>query len=181
MRRFDASIEQLLWPEKRPRDSIFPEPGPGVGVIDRLTTDSYLEVATGYIPDYLRPLLGIARRWFPFIAGTASSVRIGPFPKGMPVGLITNMDLLGSDLPPQEQRAHRQNVLRLLVHAQRELRATKDLPTLLNSLTDDALAVSKCKDFVVNKGHYFGTQYFAEEPGLSDQDKAALIAFLKTL
>ena len=42
------------------------------------------------------------------------------------------------------------------------------------------LGVSKCKDFVVNKGHYFGTSYFAEEPGLSDADKRALIAYLKT-
>ena len=42
------------------------------------------------------------------------------------------------------------------------------------------LAVSKCKDLVVNKGHYFGTSYFAEEPGLGDDDKRALIAFLKT-
>jgi hypothetical protein len=42
------------------------------------------------------------------------------------------------------------------------------------------LAVSKCKDLVVNKGHYFGTAYFTEEPGLNDSDKRALIAFLKT-
>ena len=27
----------------------------------------------------------------------------------------------------------------------------------LGDLVDDMLAVSKCKDFVVNKGHYFGT------------------------
>ena len=31
---------------------------------------------------------------------------------------------------------------------------------------------SKCPDYVVNRGHYFGTQ-------LSDTDKQALIAFLK--
>jgi hypothetical protein len=47
-------------------------------------------------------------------------------------------------------------------------------------LTDAMLEVSKCKDLVVNKGHYFGTDYFKEEPGLSDADKRALIAFLKT-
>ena len=28
---------------------------------------------------------------------------------------------------------------------------------MLGDLVDDMLAVSKCKDFVVNKGHYFGT------------------------
>jgi hypothetical protein len=34
-------------------------------------------------------------------------------------------------------------------------------------------ALSKCPDYVVNRGHYFGAQ-------LSDADKTALIAFLKT-
>jgi hypothetical protein len=34
---------------------------------------------------------------------------------------------------------------------------------------------------VVNRGHYFGTDMFKEEPGLSDADKRALIEFLKTL
>jgi hypothetical protein len=42
------------------------------------------------------------------------------------------------------------------------------------------LSLSKCPDFVVNKGHYFGTSFLAEEPGLSDADKRALIALLKT-
>ena len=42
------------------------------------------------------------------------------------------------------------------------------------------LDMSKCKDLVVNKGHYFGTSFFAEEPALSDDEKRALIAFLKT-
>jgi hypothetical protein len=42
------------------------------------------------------------------------------------------------------------------------------------------LELSKCPDFVVNRGHYFGTDLFKEEPGLSDDDKRALIEFLKT-
>ncbi len=55
------------------------------------------------------------------------------------------------------------------------------------------LSLSKCPDFVVNRGHYFGTaefnnqdglsadeQAFGKEPVLSDDDKRALIAFLKT-
>ena len=41
----------------------------------------------------------------------------------------------------------------------------KDVPALLS--------VSKCPDFIVNKGHYFGSN-------LSDADKEALIEFLKT-
>ena len=43
------------------------------------------------------------------------------------------------------------------------------------------LKMSKCPDFVVNKGHYFGTNLQAGEPALSDDDKRALIAFLKTM
>ena len=68
---------------------------------------------------------------------------------------------------------------------------------LLPPLADvrgDLLALNKCPDFVVNRGHYFGTAQFNEttgltedekafgtEPVLSDGDKNALIEFLKTL
>ena len=62
----------------------------------------------------------------------------------------------------------------------RELKGRRDFDVVFAALADDMLAVSKCKDLVVNKGHYFGTAYFTEEPGLSDGDKRALIAFLKT-
>jgi hypothetical protein len=33
---------------------------------------------------------------------------------------------------------------------------------------------------VVNRGHYFGTDMLPDEPGLSDEDKKALIEFVKT-
>jgi hypothetical protein len=38
---------------------------------------------------------------------------------------------------------------------------------------EQLFALSKCPDYVVNRGHYFGSN-------LSDGDKKALIAFLKT-
>jgi hypothetical protein len=181
MRSFDDSIEQMLWPEKRQKDALFlNENGPGVGIIDRITVDSYLDVAEGYVPDYLYPFVNLGRRLFPFVTGTGYSIRLGPFPKGMPVGLITNMDTLGSELPPAEQQEHRKKILSLLRRAKEEVRTHDDLPSILGNLVEDMLAVSKCKDFVVNKGHYFGTSYFAEEPGLGDDDKRALIALLKT-
>jgi hypothetical protein len=90
------------------------------------------------------------------------------------------MDMLGSELTPAEREEHQKRVLSLLRRTKEELRTRADLGTVLGNLVDDMLAVSKCKDFVVNKGHYFGTSYFAEEPGLSDDDKRALIAFVKT-
>jgi hypothetical protein len=55
------------------------------------------------------------------------------------------------------------------------------------SLADQLLDLSKCPDFVVNRGHYFGTGYVEpgdaaplQESALSDQDKRALIELLKT-
>jgi hypothetical protein len=45
------------------------------------------------------------------------------------------------------------------------------------------LTLSKCPDFIVNKGHYFGTAYLPATEGelpLLDADKRALIEFLKT-
>jgi hypothetical protein len=51
MRSFQDSIEQMLWPERRPKDALFAnESGPGVGIIDRITVDSYLDVAEGTFP-----------------------------------------------------------------------------------------------------------------------------------
>ena len=85
-----------------------------------------------------------------------------------------------------------------LIHSLRKmgdfaLKLKLDLATAPAGASDDELRqrfanlkgpmmeLSKCKDFVVNKGHYFGTSYFAEEPGLTDDDKRDLIGFLKTL
>ena len=51
---------------------------------------------------------------------------------------------------------------------------------VFKNLVGPLLSFSKCPDFEVNRGHYFGTSYFQEEPGLSDDDKRSLIEFLKT-
>ena len=61
------------------------------------------------------------------------------------------------------------------------------------NLREPMMALSKCPDLVVNRGHYFGTAQFNRQDGLtedeksfgtetalSDDDKRALIAFLKT-
>jgi hypothetical protein len=63
----------------------------------------------------------------------------------------------------------------------------------LGNLREPLLNLSKCPDFVVNRGHYFGTAKFNETEGLtddekvfgaekplSDGDKRALIEFIKT-
>jgi hypothetical protein len=46
-------------------------------------------------------------------------------------------------------------------------------PASFSDLADPLLELSKCPDFEVNRGHYFGAS-------LGDADKRALIEFLKT-
>ena len=50
---------------------------------------------------------------------------------------------------------------------------------IFEPLASRLMAFSKCPDYVVNRGHYFGTGY-NNEPALSNDDKRALIEFLKT-
>jgi hypothetical protein len=182
MKVFQASIEEMLWPERRRTDDLFTKlgiSGPGVGWIQRTTTESYLRVPEGYIPDNLRGLLGVGQRLFPLLFRDGR-IEIGPFPQGTPVSLVTNMDVSGAELPPEQQRAHRERLLALLKTMKRELQRKNDI-FASQQVMRDMLAVSKCPDFVINKGHYFGTNLFTEETGLSDAEKRDLIGFLKTL
>jgi hypothetical protein len=182
MASFQNSIEQMLWPEKRERDPILGDKVPGL--IDRTTTQSYLRIANGYLPEKLQGMHSLLNRLLPWLF-TENSIEIGPFPKGMPVGLLTNISLL-SESPNLATRAvHDVEVLDL---AHRVKKALKDLPkgatdeearAVLEPLVPSLLKFNKCPDFVVNKGHYFGTDKSETEAGLSDEDKRALIAFLK--
>lgn len=180
---FQKSIEQMLWPEKREKDSLLPDKLPGK--IDRTTETSYIRIAAGFLPDYLKPLLPPGERFFPALLKNGEIV-LGPIPKGTPVDLLANLDLLGEGLSPSEKLDHQKRVLDLLLKMKHDLAALPPNPTdedgkrIFSNLVPDLFALSKCPDYVVNRGHYFGTSYFGEEPGLSDDDKRALIEFLKT-
>jgi hypothetical protein len=138
-------------------------------------------VPAGYVPDPLRPLLGILHRLFPFLFNEGGSITLADIPADTPVGLVANLDLLGADLPDDAARkAHFNALLKLLGDVIHDLNHSVN-PFADPKLVDRLLAVSKCPDFVVNKGHYFGTDYFKEEPGLTDAEKNDLIAFLKRL
>jgi hypothetical protein len=171
----------MLWPEKREKDRIFAvsDNSPGVGKIDRTTWESYIWVPSGYLPDGLRRLIPLGQRLFPMLIRNGS-VEIGPIPQGTPVSLLANADLMGADLPPGRERLeHVRQLVDLLIQAKRDLKQGKNF--FENQVVmDKMLSLSKCPDFVVNKGHYFGTSQQSDEPGLSDADKRALIAFVKT-
>ena len=59
--------------------------------------------------------------------------------------------------------------------------ADDDARKVFANLVQPLMDLSKCPDYIVNRGHYFGTSMFKDEPGLSDEEKSALIEFLKTL
>jgi hypothetical protein len=179
---FQKSIEQMLWPERRRKDDLFTRlniDGPGVGWIQRTTSESYIRVPKGFVPDNLRGLLGVGQRLFPFLFRNGE-VEIGPIPKDTPVSLLTSMDLLGADLPEAERRAHLKKLARLLAQVKREFKRHNDIFSS-QEIMKTMVEMSKCPDYVINKGHYFGTNLMPEEPGLSDADKQDLIGFLKTM
>jgi hypothetical protein len=183
MDSFNDSIEKMLWPEKREKDSVLGDKVPGV--IDRTTSRSYLRVPAGYLPDFLQKLVAPGSRYFPWLFGEGG-VEIGPIPAGTPVGLISSMRLVPEGDSVAERAKHDEELLSLL------LRATHDLKSIPQGATDDEVAkvfaplvdpmikLSACPDYVVNRGHYFGTDKFPYESALSDNDKRALIEFLKT-
>ena len=181
---FQRSIEQMLWPERRARDSILGDKVPGV--IDRTTARSYLRVPAGYLPPALGALGGPLNDLAPWLFGE-EGVELGPIPAGTPINLLANLDL-GSEggTVVANGAEHRKRLVSLLLKIKHDLKALppdatdEQAKAVFADLVEPLLELNKCPDFVVNRGHYFGTDRFAEEPGLSDDDKRALIEFLKT-
>jgi hypothetical protein len=185
MRSFNDSIEKMLWPEKRDKDELLGDKIPGR--IDRTTTRSYLRIPYGYLPDVLQQLRGL-RRFFPWlIDDTNRVIQLGPIPKGTPVGLLTNINPFSESNDPVARVQHDKKLLDVVIKIDTDLKklgpdATDDeARKVFASVVEPLLELSKCPDLIVNRGHYFGTDYFkGGEPGLSDADKRALIEFLKT-
>jgi hypothetical protein len=175
MDSFNDSIEKMLWPEKRDKDAILGDKVPGF--IYRTTETSYIKIAPGFISPLLEKMLswgGWLNRWFPWLF-SEEGIEIGPIPKGTPVNLLSNIDLDSSKL----------DLAKLLLKIKADLKkvegkSEKEAAEVFKGLVPDLLKVSKCPDFVVNKGHYFGTALSKEGPALSDEDKRALIEFLKS-
>jgi hypothetical protein len=155
------------------------------GFIDRTTASSYLRVPVGYLPPFAPDLAPLVKALAPAVVGK-TGLEIGPIPKGTPVNLLSNLDILPDNQSTRQKLAHDKQLLGLLVKIKRDLvalpaNATDDQArAVFKNLVGPMLALSKCPDFVVNRGHYFGTDRFKGEPGLSDTDKRALIEFLKT-
>jgi hypothetical protein len=162
MAAFDDAVRKLLWPERREQRTCQEEWGlPFCPPIYRPTEERYLRVPHQYV----RPILGLV----PGLTDDAGNVEIGPIPQGTPISLLSNIDLGASKI----------DLAKVLIKAKLRLKEAEGQPVeeqrrILRTLVPDLLSVNKCPDFVVDRGHYFGSE-------LSDADKEALIEFLKTL
>ncbi|MDN5850266.1 MAG: hypothetical protein L0H63_11650, partial [Nitrococcus sp.] len=177
MRAFQSGIEQMLWPEKRDQDPVLGDKVPGL--IDRTTEQSYLTIPHGFLPELLVKLFAPFRDQLPWLFTPEGDIEIGPIPKGTPVGLLGNLELYPDKANWLEGILHRYKLIKLIVPLAIDLHALPENATdaqarrVFADLVDPLLDLNKCPDFVVNRGHYFGTD-------LSDQDKLALIEYLKT-
>ena len=182
---FQASIEQMLWPEKRTPDGVLSSKG--VGLIQRTDSTSWIIVPSGYLPGFVKVLRTPIELLIPGLFAENGDVKIGPIPKGTPVGLIGNFDLLPEERGWWAGLKRGWKLLGLVWQLRSTLAAMPEnaddatAADIFRPLGRNLYGFSACQDYVVNRGHYFGTDMFAEEkPGLTDGDKRALIEFLKT-
>jgi hypothetical protein len=197
MKVFDASIEQMLWPERREHDAVLGTKVPGT--IDRTSERSTVTIPAGYVPEALQPLQGTLHRWLPWLVSAGGDVVLGPIPEGTPVGLLANLRLRAESRDPAAVASHIKDMGEFLVKLKLNLASAPpnttdaELRQRFADLKAPMLRLSKCPDLVVNRGHYFGTaefnkqeglsadeRAFGQEPELSDADRRALVAFLKT-
>jgi len=185
MRVFDASIRQMLWPETRERDPALG--GRGVGLIARTTATSWIKLPAAFVPWPLRSASGLVNLLFPGTVQPNGDFYVGPIPKGTPVDVLGNFDPLPEEPGLWADLGRAWGLLGLMERLRHDLVARQ-------AYADDATAqkifapmarqlyeMGNCPDYDINRGHYFGTEMFPEEPPLSDADKNALIEFLKTL
>ena len=185
MRSFNDSIRKMLWPEERDQDSLLGSKIPGV--IDRVgdrppaysrpNSDKrvYLKVGAGYLPEVLAKTLTAQRALFPALF-SEGGIQLGPVPAGTPIGLLSNLNLLpdgGADAGHALKLGELTVKLLADLHRLGGNATDEQAREVFRGRVDELLALSKCPDFVVNRGHLFGTQ-------LANDDKAALIEFLKT-
>ena len=198
---FQTAIEQLLWPEKRLREANLD------GFVIRTTERSFVEIPKRDIPEELSSLFSSLPDPFAdelkepvsWLFDEDGNFKLGPIPKGFPINLAANYQPL-VDIQGLAGRAeHDKNFLALLGAIASNLpppgasASDEEILGWLKNLREPLLKLMKCPDFVVNKGHYFGTaqfnateglsedeKSFGKEPALSDADKRALIEFIKT-
>lgn len=98
-------------------------------------------------------------------------IDVGPIPRGTPVNLLMSIDPEKTDTLPKAVIALVQAIAAI---KKQGLVGETAYAELAKTAGPALLAASKSPDFVLDRGHWFGEQ-------LTDDDKRALIAFLKTI
>jgi hypothetical protein len=190
MKQFDHSIRQMLNPATRRVDNATQVPVPGY--IYRTTAPACLVVPPGYVgsyvPSWALHFTGLAHWLVPWAVDAKGGLALGPLPKGFPINALTNTKLApdNDDAKPASLYWRLVKATPTLLSAFKQMggkctpQDLADPATEANSeqavrnsgLIDALVGLSKCPDYVVNRGHYFGAD-------LSAADKDALIAYLK--
>jgi hypothetical protein len=140
------------------------------------------------MPSWVRGLAGPLHWLAPWAIDREGGLALGPFPKNFPINALTNTKLL----PDNDQPGMLRHYWKLLkagptlldaftqmggacspeALADPGVQVTAEAAVRDTGLIDTLVGLSKCPDFVVNRGHYFGAD-------LSAADKEALIAYSK--
>jgi hypothetical protein len=163
MKAFEDGIEKMLWPEKRL----------GLDSIYRTTQVSWLYLEKSYLPWLVFQFLKFTGFGMP---GRGDVLQIGPIPQGTPVNLVANIDLEPT-FDPVKIFGFGKVAIKLheaLRHISENHLDETAAAARMKELGPALLKLSKCPDLVTDHGHLFGTN-------LSDDDKRALIAYLKRL
>jgi hypothetical protein len=108
-----------------------------------------------------------------FLNGGLGGLRVGPIPKGTPVSLLANTN---PDAPVGallDTIAAARSAFTEIASTRPDSQTAQDI--VKTQLAPQLMAISKCPDFVMDRGHYF--RWF---DNMSDPDKEALIELLKT-
>ena len=183
LRQFDKAIHEMLYPERRRRDPVSNAPG----YMYRTTAPTCLKVPKEFVPAWLRGS-GLLHWIAPWAVAADGEIGLGPLPKDFPINALANMKIM-PDNDEGGMVGHLWKMARAtptILSAFAQLGGTCSAEALADAstevhaesvvretgLVDTLMTVSKCPDYVVNRGHYFGAD-------LPDSDKEALIEYLK--
>lgn len=129
---------------------------------------------TGQLKDVSLPLALLPNEW---LNADYKGINVGPIPRGTPVNLLMNLD--------PDKRAQVAPALVALLRASAQIKrqhlsGEQAYDVIAKQAGPALMAASKCPDFVLDHGHYFG-ELLDPDPIKNDEAKEALIAFLKTL
>ena len=132
-------------------------------IVLRLGRGRRTRLFLGYVPLVAAVVTGLLLYLF---NGELGNVRIGPIPKGTPVNLLANVN-------PDADRGDLRRAITTTISTLAEITSKhldeEEAQRLLREVVAPALMeVSKCPDFVMDKGHYY--EWFET---MTDEDKEA--------